>query len=309
MRNFIRQTFTLLCALLPLGSAYAEEEAMKAVPEMVQETAPAPQPYYPESGQAQTTPLMQPIRSVQEQKIKANSSVSLMADASLIIPISLIARDFSRKYHVPVALEFGSTKEQVSKLLQGAEANVFISAQPLTIKKLQNNGLIDVYSRTNITRNALVIAAPKNVQPFELSVKNRKQNIAYFPTNNEDFKFGFADAQLLTEGSYVIESFSMLDLDKNLKLHYSLFKDIDSMAHAIEEFGFYGAMYRTDTYLHPKLYAASLIPEKTHSPIIYQAVVVAGEHMDEARRFIAHLKTPQSQAIFTRFGFMDVASK
>ncbi len=304
--------FLALNMLVLPSIASAEEEGMQAVPESVistptQETEKNTPYYPPESQQAESKPLMQPIKTLEEQKSQDNSSISLMADASLITPISIIAREFSREKHVPVALEFGSTKEQVDKILGGAEANVFISVQPLWIKKLQDNGLIDVYSRTNIARNTLVVAAPLYVSSFDLSLKRKKQNKKYFPLGDEEFKFGFADAQLLAEGNYLIESMNMLELDNEMKMHYSLFKDMFSMAHAIEEFGFYGAMFKSDTYLHPKLHAVSTFPDNAHNPITYQAVVVAGEHMDEARRFIAYLKTSEAKAIFNRYGFEDVA--
>jgi molybdate transport system substrate-binding protein len=304
----------LICVLfsLNISGAYAEEENMQALP-VTYEVGATQSPisaYYPaDADPNQSKPLMQPIKTAEEQKSLKYSSISLMADASLITPISLIARDFSRKHHVPVALDFGSTKEQVDKIISGAEANVFISAQPRWIKKLQDNGLIDVYSRANIARNKLVIATPKNIVPFEINSKNKDKNKKLMPFGDEEFKFGFPDAGLLAEGGYLIESVTMLGLERDLKMHYSLFKDSDSMAHAIEEFGFYGAMFETDTYLHPKLHTASIFPEDSHSPITYQAVVVAGEHMDEARRFIAYLNTAEAKSIFARFGFSDVAQK
>lgn len=255
------------------------------------------------AAQAESTPLMQPIRTATDQKKSQTGSISLMADASLIVPISLIARDFSRIYHVPVALDFGSPKEQVEKIQQGADANVFIASQPSWIKALQNQGMIDIYSRTNIASNQLALTADRKT-PRINTQKNIKSAIRNaLPIGDEEFKFGFADASLLSEGGYIIEAMTMLGLEKDLKMHYSLFKDMDSMAHAVENFGFYGAMYHSDTYLHPKLHAITVLSKELHSPILYQAVVVAGEHMNEARRFVAYLTSDAAQRVFQRYGF------
>lgn len=234
---------------------------------------------------------------------RAKGSITVMADPSMTIPITLIARRFSRAYNMPVSVEFASTKEQIDKVEQGAEANVFISAKPLWIKQMQRLGLIDVYSRTNIAKNQLVLMGPLGAKTHTGELTG-KTLMKLLPTGREGFQFTLGDPEYLAEGTYTLEALGVLDVEEELEQYYAIVRTVPDIIRMIGTYNGYGVMYRSDALLYDRIAQIGLMPEPSHTPVIYQAVVVAGEYMNEAREFLKYMQLPASQAIFKQAGFL-----
>jgi molybdate transport system substrate-binding protein len=240
---------------------------------------------------------------------QGTGSVTIMADASITVPLSLIARDFSREHHMPVSVEFSSTKEQIAKIEQGAEANVLISAKPLWIKRMQQAGLIDVYSRTNIAANRVVLMGPLGVKTLgQGDAFGGSQVMKLMPTKRDGFQFGLADPEYLAEGTYTLEALGALGIEEDLEPHYMIVRNITDMAKSIANYDNYGMMYASDALLYPRISTVAVVPERMHGAIIYQGVVVAGEHMNEAREFLNYLKQPAARRYFEQAGFLPVTT-
>jgi molybdate transport system substrate-binding protein len=243
--------------------------------------------------------------SAREYPTRNKGTITIMADPSITVPLTLIARQFSYEKHMPVSVEFASTKEQIEKIEQGAEANVLISAKPLWIKRMQQGGLIDVYSRTNIAANQLVIIGPLGSQSSQTATEGT-QLLKLLPIKKPDFQFGIGDPEYLAEGTYSLESVGMLDIEEDLEPHYTIFRSMSELSKSVANYNLYGMMYASDTLLYPRISKVMTLPESSHSPIIYQAVVVAGEYMNEAREFLKYLKQPKAQNYFKQAGFYSV---
>src|SRR5205814_1802740 len=65
--------------------------------------------------------------------------------------------------------------------------------------------------------------------------------------------------------------------------------------------GAYGILLASDAHAH-ELNVLDLLPADAHAPILYQAVVLAGENMDQARRFLEYLKSREAAIIFANYG-------
>ena len=240
----------------------------------------------------------------QELPTRGKGSITVMADASLTVPLTLIAREFSREKHMPVSVEFASTKDQIEKIEQGAEANVLISAKPLWIKRMQQGGLIDVYSRTNIAENRLVVVGALGAQSLQADVTGDKL-LKLFPRNKPEFQFAMGDPEYLAEGTYTLESLGMLGLEGDLESHFAIFRSISEMAKVVANTqGVYGVMYASDLLVYPRMSRIAQLPDGSHNPIVYQAVVVAGEYMDEAREFLKYVQQAHAQKYFEQAGMM-----
>lgn len=234
---------------------------------------------------------------------RSKGSVTVMADPSLTVPITLIAREFSFLRQMPVSVEFASTKEQIEKVEQGAEANVLISAKPLWIKRMQQGGLIDVYSRTNIASNRLVVMGALGARTAA-QITDGKALLQLMPLHKNDFQFALGDPEYLAEGTYTLEALGMLDVEEDLEPHYTIFRSMSEMAKAVSNYTMYGVMYASDVLLYPRIHTVVPVPVHKYSPIIYQAVVVAGENMDEGREFVKFLQSSTAQRHFKQAGLL-----
>ncbi len=242
-------------------------------------------------------------KSGDARKASRIHDVTVFADASLTIPLTKIARRYSSEKQLSVSAVFSSTKEQLERIEDGEEAHLFISAKPSWIKRLQQQGLIDVYSRTNIASNRLIIAGPEeNTQPHNAAI-DAEYIRTLLPTNTEDFQFALGDPEYLAEGTYGFQALQQTGLNTELEPYYYILKSSHDIFRATQKYGAYSAVLKTDAMLHPDLNILSEFPPESHDPIIYQAVVVAGENMDGARKFLSYLQSDEALEVLTNYGF------
>jgi len=226
--------------------------------------------------------------------------VTVFADASLTIPLTKIARRYSSEKQLSVSAVFSSTKEQVERIEEGEEAHLFISAKPSWIKQLQQQGLIDVYSKTNIASNTLTIAGP---QATEVSNNANSQMRGILPEDTTDFQFAVGDPEYLAEGTYGFQALANTGLNSELEPYYSIMRSPQDLSRATYLYGAYSAILKTDAMLHPKIHIIRDFPTESYDPIIYQAVVVAGENMDGARQFLSYLQSEEALEVLVNYGF------
>jgi molybdate transport system substrate-binding protein len=65
-----------------------------------------------------------------------------------------------------------------------------------------------------------------------------------------------------------------------------------------------GLVYATDAAISKKVRVVGTFPEESHPPIVYPVAVVAGGRSEAAKRFIDFLKSPESRAVFEKYGFV-----
>lgn len=248
--------------------------------------------------------LAAPLASHSEPQTEPIKSITIVSDHSLIVPLNLLAQDYARRHNVSITTNFNSTKTQIKDIEEGAEANILIAAKNSWIKTLQQKGLIDVYSRANIARNRLVLAGSQLTRiPPAL---NNDSNIRDLTQDPEDFTFSLGDPEYTAEGSYGLEALNSLDLLGMLEPHYHFFRNMYELINAVDNDNAMGFAFRTDALLFPKVKILQNLPPDTHPPILYEAVVIAGENMEEGREFITYLQGDYAKEVFASFGFDEV---
>ncbi len=102
---------------------------------------------------------------------------------------------------------------------------------------------------------------------------------------------------------FAMEAFRNMDTLQDIEPYVRYVKYSPEM-YALMEAGGFGIMFYTEVLQNKNLRVMNFFPESSHAPILYQAVVVAGENMDEARRFLDFLKTRESKRIIDLNGFV-----
>ncbi len=231
-------------------------------------------------------------------------SLTVMADPSLSVPLDIIARQYAVDHNISVTTVYSPTHRQIQAIEAGEEANILIAAKVRWIDELQQKGLIDVFSRTNIARNRLVIAThvehKQNINPTDI---NTIQDITPVP---DDFMFVIGDPEYTAEGYYAMQALSHHDLHLLLEPYYSFIGSMHKVARLVTEYHAQGLMFRSDALLHPKVRIAHTFKPSTHSPILYQAAVIADARMEPAREFLEYLISDSSRATFKVYGLDPV---
>lgn len=236
-------------------------------------------------------------------------NVNILAASSLTDPITEIVRIYSREKNITVTASYSATSEQAWKIEEGDSADLFISSHPFWMAELKQMGLIDVYSLTNLVKNKLAIVTSTksrlNKNPIIAQGTGGKIN----HLNNRAILV-FGDPNNTALGLYTKQSIQAIDKQQKSNLWDKLENRFIRAANSKNalylithgETG--GITYYSDAYNNPEVDILSIVDEKLHEPIIYQAAVVAGENMSHARDFMQFLMSPDAKKIFKKHGFI-----
>lgn len=230
------------------------------------------------------------------------TQIHVLADPSLTIPLTLIARDYAREHNVSVSTSFANTQKQIEAIEEGLEADVFITSRASTLRNLKNRGLIDVFSQTSITKNRLSLVTYA-ANTLDLIMIPRLPLASILERIDQGFSFMLGHPDFQISGIYGVEALRNFEISGELEPYFVFIQSPVEMQHAIAQKGGYGIMLRTDAARNAQLKILGVFPESSHTPISYQAVAVATEQMEKARDFIAYLNGEHAQRIFNNQGF------
>lgn len=233
----------------------------------------------------------------------AISTVTVMADNSLSIAMTALARDYSKNNNAVVNSSFASSATQQEQISEGGAADILITPKLPWIEDLKTQGLVDVYSQTPIARNRIALVAPV-ASPLQVKIEEG------FPTAQLIQQFGWepgfviGSPDALEEGTFSKEALRNVGAAGDLEEYTLYVKRLDQMFDMVANHGMYGLFFYSSTVGKAGIRVLDLLPENTHKPIEYNAVVIAGDNMDEARKFLEYLKSDNAKEILRDNGFL-----
>jgi molybdate transport system substrate-binding protein len=231
----------------------------------------------------------------------AIESITIIADSSMSLAVSALARSYARENQIVVNTSFASKEAQETEITEGAAADILLTPKESWIEDLKQRGLVDINSRTLIARGRLALVGPEETN---ISMEESQA----FPTTTliqkmgwePGFVIGYPEARM--EGVYSLEALRKLgayDIEPYL-LYVKQFEQMVEMVSKNDSFG----MFLYSTVLGRKnMKVLALMPESSHKPIAYYGVVIAGENMEQARRFLEFLQSPKAIALLNQYGF------
>ena len=236
-----------------------------------------------------------------EQAPDALPQVSVLADGSLTLPLSLIVRQYAKQNNGTVELAFVDDQAKTNLLAEGAGADVLITMRTAWLEQLQQQGLIDVHSETPVANNTLVLAGPEKAvltgdMARGLPVAHMLMRMGPEPA------FGVPHPENLPEGSYARAALRHLDREGDMEPYTLYVKQRPQLVSLVKNQNAFAVMLATEA-LQQNLQPVWPLPASAYPPIHYRAVVLAGDNMKEARRFIEYLSSPDARAVFVQFGF------
>jgi molybdate transport system substrate-binding protein len=199
---------------------------------------------------------------------------------------------------IAIHLHTGASGLLARQIERGAPADLFLSAAPVEIDRLQEAGLLLHDSRGAFAGNRMVIAVARGVEPpatFHDLIEARFDRIAV--GNPRTVPAGRYAAQALHSQEMYDTLASRLVPAENARQVLDYVVRGETAA---------GIVYRTDAHLAKRdVIIGPEPPADTHAPIIYEAAVPdAADNPNAALLFIDFLQSNRGQAVLSRFGFL-----
>ncbi|MFW1429516.1 molybdate ABC transporter substrate-binding protein [Vibrio parahaemolyticus] len=230
----------------------------------------------------------------------AATDLKVYAASSMTNAIDEIAQDFKEKYDVTVTPVYGGSSSIARQIINGAPADVFISANTKWMDYLVDEGVIDGDNVTNLVRNSLVLIAP---QSSSLAVFNFADANAWEAALNGS-RLALGNPTSVPAGMYAKESLTTLGVWKDIQTKVAPAKNV-RLALALVERGEapLGVVYKTDAQLTSKVKIVGEFASDTHAAIVYPAAVVSDS--TESRQFFQYLKSEDAKRVFAHYGFQQ----
>ncbi|EMB9228854.1 molybdate ABC transporter substrate-binding protein [Vibrio harveyi] len=228
----------------------------------------------------------------------AATELKVYAASSMTNAVNDIAQQFETKYDVTVTPVYGGSSSIARQILNGAPADIFISANTKWVDYLVKSKAVKNDSVTNLVRNSLVLIAPKasTIEPFDFSDANAWNQAL------EGNRLALGNPVSVPAGMYAKESLTNLGVWKKLERQIAPAKNV-RLALALVERGEapLGVVYKTDALLTDKVKVVGEFANDTHADIIYPAAIVKDSTQSE--QFFEYLKSDDAKKVFAQYGF------
>ena len=225
----------------------------------------------------------------------------VFAATSLINAIEEIRPAFQEKEGIELAVSYGGSQMLAQQIVQGAPADLFISAGEGPVGLLAGRDLTDGGARS-LASNDLVVVSRMAGTPLA-SIEDLASGLVG--------RIAIADPDLAPAGAYARESLVNLGLWESLADKLVLSPNV-RVALAYVEAGNADAalVYRTDAMASSGLRVLDIVPADTYSTVVYPAVLIRGSGgRERAELFLDHLQTPSVREVFARYGFLPPPSE
>jgi molybdate transport system substrate-binding protein len=226
------------------------------------------------------------------------ASITVFAASSLAESLQAVADAYKTKTGITVSLSFGASSTLARQIDQGAQADIFMSADTDWMNLLQKDGHVAEGSRKDLLGNQLVLiaasdskAAPKIAPHFDLAGALG------------DGRLALADPASVPAGKYAKAALISLGVWDSVASKVAPAENVRvALEYVARGEAPFGIVYATDAKVTPSVRVAGIFPEDSHPPIIYP-VALTKTASAAAKHFIVFLSGTSARAIFEMAGF------
>ncbi|MCU0815682.1 MAG: molybdate ABC transporter substrate-binding protein [Cypionkella sp.] len=228
--------------------------------------------------------------------------VVVFAAASLKDALDAIAADFQATTGHRVLISYAGSNALAKQILQGAPADLFLSAAVNWMDEVEKAGLIVEGTRSDLLGNSLVlIAHGKAAPPLPLG-----PNLD-LAAELGDGKLSMAMVDAVPAGQYGKAALESLGLWSSVEPLVAQSENVRAalMLVATGEAPF-GITYATDAAVGDNVTVVATFPAESHPPITYPAALLTTAADAADRAFLDALSSPAAKDHFTRYGFQPL---
>lgn len=216
--------------------------------------------------------------------------------ASLHEALAEIAGLYRAATGVAVALNTAGSNTLARQIVEGAKADLFISADAIQMDVVEKAGRLVPGTRTALVTNELAVIVPRDA-PADATLEQVLQR----PRS----RIALGEPSAVPAGVYARRWLERQGAWARVSPKVIPFPTVRGVLGAVEAGRVdAGVVYRTDA-LTAKVRVIARVSPKEHPylDIVQPAALVKGSAEAEARRFLEFLKGPAARAVFTRRGF------
>ena len=236
-------------------------------------------------------------------------TLSVSAAASLSKAFQEIGRQFEVQHPgAKVEFNFAGSQQLAAQLAQGAPADVFASANRKQMDAVVKSGRVSSEAPVDFLQNRLVVVVPTQqkgaigriddlVRPgLKLVFGAKEVPIGQYALDFLD-RAGKSTAYGPGYRQRVLDNVVSYEQDARAVLTKVGLGEADA-----------GVVYTTDASSAAGVVTSLPIPDDLNVVAVYTIAPIAGSaHADLAQAFVAFVRSPQGQAVLTRFGFQPIA--
>ncbi len=226
-------------------------------------------------------------------------NVVVFAAASMKNALDAVAADFEASTGNTVAISYAGSNALAKQIIEGAPADIFISAAVNWMDEVEKAGLLIYGTRKNIFGNTLVLiahgkdAAPVEIGPgFDLAglLGDGKLSMAMVDAVPAG-QYGKASLQALGVWSAVEP---MVAQSENVRAALTLVSRGEAP---------YGIVYATDAVAADNVTVVGVFPAESHKPIVYPGALLKGASEPADTAFFDAITSDSGAARFVEQGF------
>ncbi len=225
------------------------------------------------------------------------AELQIFAAASLTDALQEIGAAYEKKTGNKLIFNFAASSILARQIQEGAPADLLFSADEEKMDSLQKKGLILKDTRKSLLSNTLVL-----VIPFDSNVSIDSAN--QLATSN--WKIAIAEPQTVPAGIYAKEHLKKIGIWNQVIKRIIPTENVRAALAAVESGNVdVGIVYKTDANISKRVKIAYEIAAQDGPKISYPLAVVAESSQgDAARKLADYLASPESIAVFRKYGFL-----
>lgn len=196
---------------------------------------------------------------------------------------------------------YDSSSNLARQIEQGAPVDIFISANQSWMDYLQEKSLIDNSTRTNIVKNELALITYKdNVADYKVDFPSPE----FWAEALANTRIALGDPDHVPAGLYAKESFEKLGVWNTVEPKVAPAQNVRAALMLVEvKEADLGVVYSSDASISEKVKTVTVFPEDLHAPIEYPIAIMKDKSSAPVNGFYDYLLSPESAAIFKKYGF------
>ena len=231
----------------------------------------------------------------------ATDEVLLFAAASTAGPMRALVQTWNEQYDSPVRASYASSSTLAQQIVQGAPADLFVSANPSWMDHLEEQGALMRESRTRLMRGQLVLIEPRTspVAAFE--------GWESLPKRLGSGRLATGDGTHVPLGMYTQEALTHLGMWSVLAPQATNAHNARvALAQVERGEARLGIAYASDAKASERVRVVAFLPAESHSPIVYTVSMTSTANPLLAQDVLDHLTGPTAHATYAAHHFVGV---
>ena len=231
-----------------------------------------------------------------KEEKKESKQITVSIAASLQKPMDKIKEEFKKETGIDVNYNTGGSGTLKKQISQGANVDIFFSANTKYANELVKEGLVNKDNTYNFLTNSLVLIGGKD--------ENKKIN-SLDDLKNVSKKIAIGEISTVPAGQYAKQTLDKLKLWDALKGKFVYAKSVNNVVNYVDSGdAAYGFVYKTDAMKARNSKIVYEVPNKYHKKIEYVLCLLKNtKNKAESEKFVEFLKGDKSKNIFKEYGF------